>query len=80
MYYQSTEDKMDIAPIYNGANRGESTYSLSLSSGRISLYRWHGQDSESVYFGGTIEDFNQFDETRPEEWFDVAANMIAGRK
>ena len=74
------EPKAKPSPIYKGANRGESTYSLSQSSGRISLYRWHGQDSESVYFGGTIEDFNQFDETRPEEWFDVAANMIAGRK
>ena len=71
---------MDIAPIYKGVIREESTYSLSLNNGRISLYRFHGQDSESVDFWGTVEDFNQFDETHPEEWFDVAAKMIAGRK
>ena len=68
------------SPIYKGANRGESTYSLSLTNGRISLYRFHGQDSESVDFVGTVEDFNQFDEEHPEEWFDVVAKMIAGRK
>ena len=72
--------KAGPSPIYKGASRGESTYSLSLNNDRISLYRFHGQDSESVDFGGTVEDFNQFEETRPEEWFDVAAKMIAGRK
>ena len=75
-------DKLDTkpSPIYKGANRGESTYSLALGNSRISLYRFHGQDSESVDFGGTVDDFNQFDEEHPEEWFDVAAKMIAGRK
>ena len=71
---------MDTIPIFKGANRGESTYSLMLSGGRISLYQWHGQNSESIDFGGTVDDFNQFDEVHPEEWFDVAAKMIAGRK
>ena len=72
--------KAGPSPIYKGADRGESTYSLSLNNDRISLYRFHGQDSESIGFGGTVDDFNQFDEARPEEWFDVAAKMIAGRK
>ena len=67
-------------PIHKNASRGESSYSLSLADRRITLYRWHGQDSESVDFGGTVEDFNQFDEEHPEEWFDMAAKMIAGRK
>ena len=67
-------------PIHKGASRSESTYSITLSDGRISLYRWHGQDYESIDFGGTVKDFNQFDETRPKEWFDIAAKMIAGRK
>ena len=72
--------KAKPSPIYKGANRGESTYSLSLTNGRISLYRFHGQDSESIDFGGTADNFNQFDERNPEEWFSVAAKMIAGRK
>jgi len=46
---------------------------------RIIIYRWHDQDYESMDFSATVEDFNQFDETRPEEWFDVAAKMIQGR-
>lgn len=71
------QEKAKPETIYKGASRGESTYSLTLSSGRISLYRWHGQDSESVDFGGTVDDFNQFDEENPEEWFSVAAKMIA---
>ena len=66
---------------YKGAKHGEDTYSLSLTvGGRISLYRWHGEDYSSIEFGGTVEDFNQFDESRPEEWFDVTAKMIGGRK
>jgi len=67
-------------PIHKSASRGESSYSLSLADGRITLYHWHGQDSESMDFSGTADDLGQFDETRPEEWFDVAAKMIAGRK
>jgi len=74
------EPKAKPSPICKSATRGDSTYSLMLSGGRISLYRFHGQDSESVDFGGMVEDFNQFDETHPEEWFSVAAKMIAGRK
>ena len=74
------EPKAKPLPICKSATRGDSTYSLMLSSDRISLYRWHGRDSESIGFGGTVEDFNQFDETHPEEWFSVAAKMIAGRK
>jgi len=65
---------------YKGATRGDTTYSLSLSAGRLSLFRWHGEDSESMDFGGTVADFNQFDDERPEEWFDVAAKMIGERK
>ena len=61
---------------FKGATRGDTTYSLSLSAGRLSLFRWHGEDSESMDFGGTVADFNQFDDERPEEWFDVAAKMI----
>ena len=67
-------------PIHKSATRGESSYSLSLADRRITLYHWHGQDSESMDFSGTADDLGQFDETRPEEWFDIAAKMIAGRK
>lgn len=66
-------------PIHKGASRGESTYSLSLSDGRITLYHWHGKDSESMDFSGTADDLGQFDEENPEEWFDVAAKMIGER-
>lgn len=78
--YDHPEHSAEPERYNKGSTRGDTTYSLSLSAGRLSLYRWHGKDSESMDFGGTIEDFNQFDDERPEEWFDVAAKMIAGRK
>lgn len=62
------------------AQRESGLYGVDYADGRLSIYRWHGDDYESIGFGGTAEDFNQFDEQRPEEWFDVAAKMIAGRK
>ena len=74
------EPKAKPEKIYKSASRGELIYSLTVSNGRISLYRWHGKDSESMDFSGTVDDLGQFDETHPEEWFDVAAKMIAGRK
>jgi hypothetical protein len=58
------------------ATRGESSYSLTLKVERISVYHWHG-DYESVDFNGTADEFNQFDEENPEEWFSLAAKMIA---
>lgn len=61
------------------ARRGDVSYSITLRDGRMMLYRWHGEDYESVTLGGTAEDFNQFDEIRPEDWFDIAAKMIAAR-
>ena len=51
-------------------------YSLDLADGRLTLYRWHGKDYESVSWGGTAEDFNLFLESSPEEWFIVAAELV----
>jgi len=65
---------------FKGATRGEAHYSLTLSQGRLSLFCWHGEDSETMDFPGSEKDFNQFAEVRPESWFDVAAKMIEGRK
>jgi hypothetical protein len=55
------------------------TLSLSLADGRISLYRWHGAEYESVGFGGNWEDYEMFDDASPDKWFDIAFGMIEGR-
>jgi len=73
------EKPADPETVSKYATRGESSYSLTLRAGRITIYRWHDKDSKSVDFGGTAEDFNQFDESQPEEWFGLAAKMIAGK-
>jgi len=65
---------------FKGATRGDARYSLALSQGRLSLFCWHGEDSETLDFPGDEKAFTQFDEIRPESWFDTAAKMIAGRK
>ena len=59
------------------AHRESADYSLDLADGRLTLYRWHGKDYESVSWGGTVEDFNQFEECFPEGWLSLSANMIA---
>jgi len=68
-----------VSLITKYAMRGMVRYSVSLNDSRITIYRWHDKGYESMDFSATVEDFNQFDETRPEEWFDVAAKMIQGR-
>ena len=68
-----------MSRITKNALRGMVQYSVSLNDSRITIYRWHNKDYESMDFSATVEDFNQFDEARPEEWFDVAAKMIQGR-
>ena len=55
------------------------TLSLDFIAGRISLYRFHGEEYESVGFGGTMDDYASFDDASPEKWFDIAFGMIEGR-
>jgi hypothetical protein len=55
------------------------TLTLSLADGRISLYRWHDDDYESVGFVGNCDDYERFDDVNPEKWFDIAFGMIEGR-
>jgi hypothetical protein len=66
---------------HKDAQRGDDSWSMTLldtdQGTRISIYHWHGQDYESVEFGGTADDFNQFDELDPTAWFGIAAKMIA---
>jgi hypothetical protein len=68
-----------VDPLRKSTSRGENAYLLTLSESRITIYHWHDKDSESVEFGGTAEDFNQFDEENPEEWFSLAAKIIEKR-
>ena len=58
---------------------GEISFSITLWHNRLSVYRFIGGDYCSIDMPGTVDDFNQFDETRPGEWFDVAAKMLKGR-
>jgi len=55
------------------------TLSLSFTDGRISLYRFHGADYESVSFGGTMEDYEMFNDANPGWWFYKAFGIIEGR-
>jgi len=69
----------DASRFYKGAKRGDSTYSVTFTAGRLSIYRWHGNDHESIEFGGDVDDFGQFHPDHPEDWFCVAALLITSR-
>lgn len=77
--YITPKDKKRYEGEFKSALHMGISYTVIFNSGKISICRYHGADSESISFNGTASDFNQFDEIRPEEWFDVAAKMISGR-
>jgi len=71
-----------VAPvsITKSATVNGTTTSVSFTDGRISLYRCHGNDYESVGFGGTLDDYKRFDDGKPGEWVKVAMDMVSNSK
>ena len=75
--HPETPEPVKPVRVSKTAQRESGLYSLDFSDGRLTLYRWHGKDYESVSWGGTVADFNQFEECFPEGWLSLSANMIA---